>query len=52
MCQIRTVPVAISTARTPCTRARTTSVLTITNWRGNRSAMTPPTSTKTTSGAE
>ena len=41
MCQIRTVPVAISRASVPCSRPRTVSVTTITARRGRTAAITP-----------
>ena len=52
MCHTRTAPVMMSTARVPCSTARTTSLTTITRWRGSRSATTPPSSTSSTSGRE
>ena len=52
MCQTCTAPVAMSTASEPCSTHRTTSLTTMTCWRGSRSATTPPSSTRTTSGSE
>ena len=50
MCQTRTAPVTMSTASTACRTPRATSLTTITRWRGNRSASTPPSRTNSTSG--
>jgi hypothetical protein len=50
MCQISTAPVKMSAASSACRPPRTRSVTTMTRWRGSRSAHTPPTSTKATSG--
>ncbi len=41
-------PVKKASAITVCTAARTASADIITSWRGNRSAHTPPITTKTT----
>jgi hypothetical protein len=51
MCQISTAPVKISAASTPCSPKRMRSVAIITRWRGRRSAHTPPSSRKATSGS-
>jgi len=50
MCQMRTSPVTMSSASSPCSTNRTRSVATTTRWRGRRSATTPPTSRKPISG--
>jgi hypothetical protein len=47
---MRISPVTMSSASTPCRTKRTRSVTTATRWRGSRSAKTPPTSRKKTSG--
>ena len=51
MCQTRTTPAKISTARVPCSTMRTRSEAIITVCRGSRSAMTPPISTNTVIGS-
>ena len=48
--QIGTGSTKISTASSPCSVARITSVATITRWRSSRSAQMPPISTNSTTG--
>ena len=50
MCQTSTAPVKISTASSACVAARIRSVVSITRWRGSRSAHTPPISRQPTNG--
>jgi hypothetical protein len=50
-CQIATEPVKISAASSACSAKRARSLAIITRWRGSRSATTPPSRTKPTSGS-